>query len=245
MRITAQDFHALYAPSECDLRVYLRAKHEPEAEPSEYEQVLFRLGQRHEAAHLATFPQVVDLRKLSFEQRIEETKAQMAGGAAVLYQPALKFSGELDGVACDFVGEPDFLIREGGGYFVRDVKLVRHVDKDLHPEVILQLQFYGWLYTQVFGVAPLWLEGFSGQGEVVTVPNAGAGVLDHMRGILKLKTLTEAPYQPVGWSKCTGCGFHDRCWVEAKRTNDVAMVLGVDQGLAVELHRQGIRQLRS
>jgi hypothetical protein len=44
LKITAQDFYGLHAPSECALRVYLRAKGELETEPGAFEQVLMRLG---------------------------------------------------------------------------------------------------------------------------------------------------------------------------------------------------------
>jgi predicted RecB family nuclease len=137
VKITAQDFYSLYAPSECGLRVYLRAKKEPEAEPSEFEQVLQRLGQRHQAAHLASFPLATDLRALSFEERAQATVAHVRDGTAVLYQPVLKCSATVDGVACECIGEPNFLIREDTGYVVRDAKIVRHVDDEHHPEVVL------------------------------------------------------------------------------------------------------------
>jgi len=243
MKITAQDFHALYAPSKCGLRIHLKAKGEPEAEPGAFEQVLMTLGQRHEASHLATFPRVVDMRHGSLEERAEKTLAAVAAGAVVLYQPVLMCSSEVDGAACELVGAPDFLIREGNGYVVRDVKMVRRVTEDDHPEVILQLQFYGWLYEQVFGKPPIRVEVLNGQSEIVPVPSDDDNVRSHLRGIFRLKRLAQAPYEAVGWSKCIGCGFHDRCWIEAKKTSDVALVLGVDQNLAAELHRQGTRTI--
>jgi hypothetical protein len=68
-------------------------------------------------------------------------------------------------------------------------------------------------------------------------------VLRHLNNIIKLKMLETPPYSPVGWSKCTGCGFHDRCWKEARAKSDVALVYGVDQGLAVTLHHQGVQKI--
>jgi predicted RecB family nuclease len=221
----------------------MRAKGELESEASEFEKVLRRLGKRHEATHLATFPQIVDFREIPVGERAVATIAQVHDGAAVLYQPVLKCSMVLDGVRCDFVGEPDLLIREDGGYVICDVKMVRRVDEESHPEVMLQLQFYGWLYTEVFGLPPLRLEVFNGQSTVVVVPNDVDNVLRHLRAVLKLKLLDKAPYHPVGWSKCTGCGFHDPCWTQAKAKKDVALVLGVDQGLAVRLHDQGVETI--
>ena len=54
MHLTASDLYPYFRPSECRLRVYLKAKHEAEDEPSPYEAVILRLGERHEAAHLAS-----------------------------------------------------------------------------------------------------------------------------------------------------------------------------------------------
>ena len=244
MKITAQDFHALYRPSECGLRVFLRARGEPEAEPGEFEQVLFRLGQRHEAKHLATFPQVADLRAVAFDNRAQETMALVANGEAVLYQPVLKNLATIDGALCEFVGEPDFLIRENGGYVVRDVKMARRVDNENHPEILLQLQFYGWLYRQVFGQPPIRLEALNGQGEIVVVPDdGGVMVLAQMRELLRLKQLVQTPYTAIGWTKCNACGFHGYCWPKAEAAKDVALVYDVDQGLAVQLHNQGVENI--
>lgn len=245
MKLTAQDIHGLYSPTECGLRVWLRARNEPEAEPSEFEQVLFRLGRRHEATHLATLPQVTDLRAFSIEDRLDKTKKLVSVRTPVLYQPVLKGSAMIAGVECEMVGEPDFLIHESNGYVIRDVNLVRRVDEANHPEVILQLQLYGWLYEQVFGQPPLRLEVFNGQSEFVTVPQDVENVLCHLRKVAEIKALSEAPYSPVDWSKCIGCGFHDPCWKRAKAQKDVALVLGVDQGLALELHRQGLWSIQS
>src|SRR6266566_9018297 len=177
MKITAQDFFQLYSPSSCDLRVSLRAKGESEAPLSEFEQVLMRLGLRHEAGHLASFSTIADLRGNSLAERFEQTKSLVASWTDVLYQPVLAYSTNIGGVACEIVGEPDFLIRENLGYVIRDVKLVRRVDSENHPEVPLQLQFYEWLYRMVFGSQPLRLEVFTGQSAVVTVPGGMENVM--------------------------------------------------------------------
>ena len=46
--------------------------------------------------------------------------------------------------------------------------------------------------------------------------------------ILALKQADSEPYSPVGWSKCSDCGFQGRCWPQAEAKGDVAMVEGVD-----------------
>jgi hypothetical protein len=61
MNISASDFYSYYSPSRCEPRVYLRGRKEPEAPPGPFEELLRRLGLRHEQAHLAAFPKIVDL----------------------------------------------------------------------------------------------------------------------------------------------------------------------------------------
>ena len=75
MRLTATDLYTLLRPTRCDLRVYLVDRHEePTAAPGAFEQLLFRLGARHEAAHLRTLPNHLDLRGLGDPTRVEATR---------------------------------------------------------------------------------------------------------------------------------------------------------------------------
>ena len=48
MRLTASDFMTYWRPSPCELRVFLHEKGEPEAEPGAFDEVMRRLGIRHE-----------------------------------------------------------------------------------------------------------------------------------------------------------------------------------------------------
>ncbi len=69
--------------------------------------------------------------------------------------------------------------------------------------------------------------------------DGGKAALAELKRLLRV-IHSEAPsYEPVGWSKCGSCGFHDECWKEANTVNDVATILGVDQGLARKLHELG------
>jgi len=52
MRLTASDIVSLYRPTLCSNRVFLRQKGEPEGEPSAFDELLKRLGERHERQHL-------------------------------------------------------------------------------------------------------------------------------------------------------------------------------------------------
>jgi len=244
MRLTASDLYTYYRPSMCNLRVYLRERGEKESPPGPYEEVIRILGIRHEKAHLASFPFYVDLSEGTEEQRQLRTRKEVEKGTQVIYQPLLKASKLLYGIEYEILGEPDFLILDKGGYVVRDSKISRRITEKDHPEIIQQLEIYGWLYEQTFGHQPVGLQVHSGTGEIVEIPyNAGATALDTICEILAIKQSDLEPYSPVGWTKCGRCGFYDRCWPRAKEKCDVALAAGVDQGLAIALHNEGVESV--
>jgi predicted RecB family nuclease len=57
---------------------------------------------------------------------------------------------------------------------------------------------------------------------------------------MNLKAAASAPFSPVGWSKCNGCGYRGHCWPGAEQRRDVALVYGVDQGLVLTLRDDNI-----
>lgn len=239
MVFPASVFYSLYRPSECDLRIYLRAHDEKETEPSEFEKLIKELGLRHEREHLSAFHEFEDLRDGSFDERIERTFTAVTKSVPVIYQGVLyaKFPGTGDSV----VGVPDFMIKEGETYRIRDSKLARHAD-ERHPEILRQLELYGWLFEQTFEKAPASLEAYLGDRTILeTSYDGGAIPLELLRGIRSISSLKEEPYSPVGWSKCGGCGFHDRCWSRAKESMDVAIIPAVDQATAIALRKKGTK----
>ncbi|MGH9366472.1 MAG: TM0106 family RecB-like putative nuclease [Thermoanaerobaculia bacterium] len=235
------DFHR---PSKCELRVALRHRGVPEAEPNEFVELLRRLGERHEKAHLATLTDVVDLSGLEDEQaRERETLAAIREGAPVIYQARFRAAVSLDGEPHDLVGEPDFLIRAPGrdGYLIRDSKLARHIGDGHHPEIVLQLQLYGWLYERAVGAPSAGLEVHCGTGDLVPVPyDGGEAALGFLRDLRRMRLTPEDAYEPVGWSKCGDCGYRDLCWKQAEAARDVALLPGVDQGWARKLREHGV-----
>lgn len=234
MRLTASDFRRLYRPSECDLRVYLQQQGLTPAPPSPYEEVLHQLGIRHEKAQLVTLGGVADLSLGPEADRARRTREALAGGASAIYQGLFIISANFAGSSCEVVGVPDFIVSDGrGGHVIRDSKISRRINDDDHPEIILQMGLYGWLYQQTFGGAPVRLEVHAGDGSIVEVPYDGGGAAMAALGrIAALKMRTTEPYAALGWTKCLGCGFRDHCWPRAEARRDVALVSGVDQGLA-------------
>jgi len=240
MRLTANDLITYYRPSECGLRLYLRHCGEEETEPGPYNAVIRRLGEIHERSHLRTFRDYLDLSSVCEEERFMRTREAVTERVKVIYQGGFRSLVTLGGDEAEVVGRPDFLILDGTGYKIRDAKMARRVNEDDHPEVLLQLQLYGWLFDETFRVAPLSLEVYSGAGDMVRVAYDRVRALSALQLMAEIKLRKSEPYAAVGWTKCGACGFEHRCWAGAEQRHDVALVVGVDQGLARALHEAGI-----
>jgi predicted RecB family nuclease len=242
MRLRASDFISNHRPTRCDLRVFLRRRGEAEAAPGPYDEVLHRLGLRHEKDHLATLGAFTDVSDASFQEHVKRTADAIAKKVPILYQAAFLVTEKIGESEVEIVGVPDFLILDGDGYLIRDSKMSRRIDEENHPEILLQVQLYGWLFEKSCGAAPKRLQVHSSTGEIVTIPyDGGASALQELERLLAIKQLSAEPYEPVGWTKCGGCGFNDRCWSKAEGNSDVALVYCVDQSLARTLNNQGIR----
>lgn len=236
MQLSPVDFITYHRPSKCDLRPYLKEQGIEASPPGPYDEVLRDLGIRHEQEHLLTFPTVLNLGDQSMGDAFRLTTEAVRSSIPVIYQPAFMATLTQNGQTYPVVGLPDFLIHTDDGYVIRDVKISRRITEKDHPEIILQLQLYGWLYNQVFHIPPAGLEVFSGAGEVVDIPGEQWDtVLDRLRYVIRLRESSQDPYSPVGWSKCSKCGYFAHCWPAAIERKDVALIEGVDQGLATAL----------
>jgi predicted RecB family nuclease len=240
LHLTASSFYGLYRPSTCEKRVFLLAREQPMGEPSELELIMRELGERHERDHLSTFSQVRNLGDGSLSDRGQRTREAVLGGAPVVYQGVLR--AVLPGSQDSVTGIPDFMIRRGESYVIRDCKLSRSVRGDSHPEIVHQLQTYGWLFEMTFNRPPSALEVYLGDRTIDTIVYGGADQAWKDLGRLRdLSLLASEPWEPVGWSKCGACPFQYRCWTQAAESHDVSMVYGIDQGTARALRDQSIR----
>ena len=241
MRLIASDFITHQRPTPCDLRVWLRHRGEPEREASIYDEVLHRLGERHEREHLASLGPYLDLSQLEEEQRLRRTSEAIANKTPVLYQPAFRVKHVFGATEVEVFGIPDFMILDGDGYVIRDAKMARRIDEENHPEILLQVQLYGWLFEKNCGVSPKALQIFSGMKEIVVIrDDGGAAALAALEHLLAVKKQETEVYEPVGWSKCNPCGFSERCWNRAEASGDVALVPDVDQSIARKLNSIGV-----
>src|SRR5467141_2942952 len=145
MRLTASDFVSNHRPTRCDLRVFLRQRREEEAAPGPYDEVLHRLGLKHEKDHLATLGAFAAVSDAPFHEQVKKTADAITKKTPILFQAAFLVMQKIGEIEVEIVGVPDFLILDGGGYLIRDSKMARRIDEENHPEILLQLQLYGWL----------------------------------------------------------------------------------------------------
>lgn len=241
MVLSASDLYTYLYPHPCGLRVFLAARGAEQGPPGPYLDVVRQLGVRHEAEHLATLGTYLDLRGLNSVERERRTREAVHRGDAVVYQPRLNAAVAFSGVAYDLVGEPDYLIRSAHGYVVRDSKVARKITEDEHPEILRQLETYGWLYEQCLDVPLAALEVHSGTNEIVDVPyDGGERALSVFAEIVAWQTSDKPPYEPVSWSGCGQCPFGGLCLAAAEERKDVALLPGVDKGLVAGLHATGV-----
>jgi hypothetical protein len=97
MQFRASSPYDYYRPSKCALRVALRHRGIPEAPRSPFDELLAKLGMRHEKAHLASLPGVVDLSGLDQEARERETRVVIRTEASSIYQARFRMEIHLDG----------------------------------------------------------------------------------------------------------------------------------------------------
>ena len=243
-RLVASDFFSLLRPSECGLRVWLRAHEEPEAPPGPYAEVLMNLGLEHERRHLARFPGHLDLGRMPIAERAERTREALERGERVVYQGALRTETRLAETDVELVGVPDFLLPARAGYAIRDSKLARRVGGGRNRAAELQLATYGWLYEQTFAEPPVALQIHAGDGTIIDIPYEGAeDALATLERILRLRLAAEEPRETVAWGKCSGCAFFERCWRRAEERRSVGLLPWLGVGLPAELERRGVETI--
>lgn len=241
MKLTTQNIYDYYSPSQCERRLFYRFTGEEEAPPGPFQEVLFTLGRRHEENHINSLSEYFDVSEIPLNQQAEKTKELIHINTPIIYQGVLIFKEIINGTQVTIIGIPDIMIYQYPSYIIRDCKLARHADDRRHPEILVQLQAYGYLYERNIGKKPAKLEALLGDSSIAEVPyDEGVTAIKILKELWEIVSLTDAPYSPVGWSKCQDCGFGSICWDVSVKNNDVALVYGVDQNLARVFKDKGI-----
>lgn len=241
MKLTVQNIYDYFRPYICEKRLYFRFKGEKESPPGPFEEVIFILGERHEKNHISSLGEYHDVSKLPRGQQVVKTRELIQNNIPVIYQGVLSTEEVINDSTVEIIGIPDIMLQNGSGYIIRDCKLARHADEKRHPEILAQLQVYGYLYEKTTGKKPIKLEALLDDGSIVEISyDNGNSAKKILKKIFDIVNLPEIPYSPVGWSKCQDCHFKTICWDVAVQNNDVALVYGVDKHLARVFKNQGV-----
>lgn len=241
MKLTVQNIYDYYSPSICEKRLYFRFRREKESPPGPFEKVIFMLGERHEKSHVNSLGEYSDVSMIQRDQQAIKTKEWIQSKKPIIYQGVLAAEDKINNSRIEIIGIPDIMIHKDSACIIRDCKLARHADEKRHPEILVQLQVYGYLYETITGMKPAKLEAFLGDSSIKEIPyDNGNSAREILKKIYDIVSSADIPYSPVGWSKCQDCGFGTMCWDVAVKNNDVALIYGVDQSLARVFRDKGI-----
>jgi len=239
MKLSASEFYNLHQQYYCELRVTLLSMDVDKAPPGPMTELLTRLGEIHEARYLSelrTGGEVIEITGERIEDRIQNTMNAVTQNARVIYRPFFQSDITISGENITLVGEPDFLIKSGDNYIIRDCKIARRITEKDHPEIFKQLSVYGYLYSKTFGHDPIKLEIYDGCREIHELEQIStADIFENIEQIVNLKSQNEDAYSPIGWSKCMDCGFKERCFRIAVDQNDLAILPEIPVNLVVAL----------
>ncbi len=183
---------------------------EPGAD-SEDAELLQKMGDAHEAAHLARLKaagrQVVEIERGDLAENAEATRAALAKGAEVVFQGAF-LSGNWGGWS-DFLERVEQPSALGPfSYEVVDTKLKRRA----HPKHVLQLVLYSDLLAEAQGVAPERAHVELGDGSRATLRLADyAHYARAARARLEAFVAAPEPTRPVPCADCALCRWADHC----------------------------------
>lgn len=244
MRISVQIIYNLFAPSYCERRLFFAYNNIKPLEPGPFEQLIYKLGLRHEENYLRSIGKYADASRGRLKERIAITKKYIAEKVPIIYQGVICEELIINNKLVTVIGIPDFLIYEEEGYRIRDCKLARHIDDKRHQEVIAQIKIYGLLLEKLTGQKVKKMDVVLGDNSLLDITKSEViNPEEILSRVINIAEKEKPPYSPVGWSKCMGCGYRHICWEIAVKNKDVALVYGVDQGLARFFWEKGITKI--
>ena len=174
VKFSSSDFHQIYKPSYCELRYWLLNVEKAEKKKvCAFDQLIMKLGVRHEKTQLDLIDHYVDLSNGTMAERSRITNEQLKLSNVILYQPVLNANIEIGGEDCNLVGIPDFIIIENNKTIIRDVKLAKRITEKDHPEILFQLQLYGLIFSLITSKPINGLQVLAGNNKIFEVVNSG------------------------------------------------------------------------
>lgn len=171
---------------------------------------------------------------VSFEQAAAETLRLLRETRASIRRPVLLSA---DGTLS---ASPGFILREGDGLVIRDVRLAHRPEKKKEHRV--RTSFAGWLATQLTGIPVVRLEIVNGLGETVAIAPEPAHELEALaKRALELIGDSPEPELLMSHSHCQHCDHYAHCWDQAEAQHLVEVLPSVTRKRAELLHEAGVK----
>ncbi|WP_343040217.1 TM0106 family RecB-like putative nuclease [Nitratireductor arenosus] len=224
---------------------HLRGAGPKPREDSEDAELLQKMGDAHEAAHLARLNaagrHVVEIARGNLTTDAESTRAALASGPDVVFQGAF-LSGSWGGWS-DFLERVDRPSALGPfSYEVADTKLKRRP----HPKHVLQLVLYSDLLTEVQGAAPEFAHVELADGTRASLRISDYAAYARMaRARLEGFVADPLPARPIPCADCGLCRWGDHCADVWKAEDSLFNVADISRGQVKKLEAAGIQTMES
>ncbi|ESR26345.1 TM0106 family RecB-like putative nuclease [Lutibaculum baratangense] len=223
----------------------LRGEAPEPAEDSEDAELLQRMGDAHEAAHLASLKaarkDVVEIPHGDLARDAEATRAALAEGVEVVFQGAF-LSGNWGGWS-DFLERVERPSALGSfSYEVADTKLKRRP----HPKHVLQLVLYSDLLAEMQGLMPEFAHVELGTGERATLRIADyAHYARGARARLEAFVADPPPTRPIPVADCGLCRWGEHCGGVWKAEDSLFGVANISRSQVKKLEAAGIQTMEA
>lgn len=214
-------------------------------EDSEDAALLQKMGDAHEAAHLARLTStghgIVKIERGDLAQNAATTRLALAEGPEVVFQGAF-LSGNWGGWS-DFLERVERPSALGAfSYEVADTKLKRRP----HPKHVLQLVLYSDLLTEIQGDAPEFAHVELGDGTRATLRLADYSAYARMaRTRLEGFVANPASTRPIPCADCGLCRWSDHCESVWQTEDSLFKVANITRGQVKKLEAAGIATMEA
>lgn len=112
MKLTVHNIYDYYSPSICEKRLYYRFMGEKETPLGPFEEVIIKLGERHEKNHINSLGEYSDVSMFPSDQRGQKTVELIQKNTHIIYQGVLTAKYKINDSEVEIVGIPDIMIYE-------------------------------------------------------------------------------------------------------------------------------------
>lgn len=245
--LSSQDLGVFLQNSKCSYRLQLKQLKIAETDANPLASVLGQMQQEFRQAQIKSLcgTNGTDTEPGNWSHRSKTTIKAIKEKQEYIANPCLVFNTSLRDLALEIQAEADLLILKEKGYIARNFR-VGNSSKAEDSLAAQGLTLFGWVFGKLIGEPLCAREVLSSDMTLVELQADGIRETFHnLNQILEASLSPADRYEPVSWSKCTGCQWRTHCWQRAVSTDDLSVIPGVDQELALALRDEGVASVRS